>query len=259
MAEVRGPRRPPHRRFPRRRGAIAAAFAAGAALALAGCSPATRATTATTTTATTTATTATSSTSSTIPRTTTTVAPATTTTTDPGLLPQTPTEPPVGSPLQGRLAPLWAAIVSGSSAGARGEFFPKSAYLAMKTGVIPTPASDYADRLVAFYTLDLGAYHAALGSGAAGAQLVGVDADPSYAAWIPSGACENLIGYWHLPGVRIVYRENGQVRSFAVASLISWRGVWYVVHLGPNPRPENVGTVDLPATGPGIPGPPGGC
>jgi hypothetical protein len=49
------------------------------------------------------------------------------------------------------------------------------------------------------------------------------------------------------------------VRSFGVASLISWRGLWYVVHLGPNPRPSDVGTVDQPAIGPGSPGPGGGC
>ena len=165
----------------------------------------------------------------------------------------------MGESLQARLTPLWAAIASGSFTGVWDLFFPESAYLAMKTGVLATPASDYTDRLVAFYTLDLAAYHAALGSGAGAARLVSVNADPADAAWIPPGDCENLIGYWHLPGVRIVYEENGQVRSFAVASLISWRGVWYVVHLGPNPRPTNVGTVDQPATGPGTPGPPGGC
>jgi hypothetical protein len=86
-----------------------------------------------------------------------------------------------------------------------------------------------------------------------------VNANPSYASWIPPGSCENKIGYWHLPNIRMVYTVNGQQESFAVASLISWRGVWYVVHLGPNPRPSNVGTVDMPAFGPGTPGPAGGC
>ena len=41
--------------------------------------------------------------------------------------------------------------------------------------------------------------------------------------------------------------------------MISWRGEWYVVHLGPNPRPTNTGTVDMPALGPGTPGSAGGC
>jgi len=209
---------------------------------------------------------ATTSTASTVgrgPATTTTAPPKATvpaaTTTDPGQLPQTETEPPVDNRLTSTLTPLWSAITSGAAAGARGEFFPETAYLQMKSGLLPDPSTDYTDRLIAFYNLDLAAYHHALGAGAATAALVGADADAADAAWIPPGACENRIGYWHLPGVRLVYREAGTIRSFAVASLISWRGVWYVVHLGPNPRPSDVGTVDQPATGPGEPGPPGGC
>ncbi len=186
-------------------------------------------------------------------------APATTTTTDPGRLPQTRAEPPVGSSLRSRLMGLWDAMVSGSFRTALPLFFPESAYLRMKTGLLPDPAADYADRLIGFYRLDLAAYHRALGAGAAGATLVSVRAAPADAAWIPPGACENLIGYWHLPGARFAYREEGVVRSFAVASLISWRGTWYVVHLGPNPRPVDIGTVDQPAVGPGTPGPAGGC
>ncbi len=193
------------------------------------------------------------------PATTTTVAPTTTTTTDPGLLPQTSTEPPVDASLQSTLSPLWTAIVSGSAATGRSVFFPQTAYLQMKTGVLPDPTSDYAERLIAFYNLDLAAYHTALGAGAPGATLIGVDADAADAAWIAPGSCENRIGYWHLPGVRLVYREAGSVQSFGVASLISWRGVWYVVHLGPNPRPVDIGTVDQPSAGPGTPGPAGGC
>jgi hypothetical protein len=206
----------------------------------------------------------TSGTASSRPPTTTTAAPTTTTvapttTTDPGLLPQTPAEPPVDRSLQSTLTPLWSAIVSGAQPAPRDVFFPQSAYLQMKTGVLPDPASDYADRLIAFYNLDLAAYHQALGAGAATAKLVAVDADAADAAWIGPGSCENRIGYWHLPGVRLVYQEGGTVQSFAVASLISWRGVWYVVHLGPNPRPSNVGTVDQPSPGSGTPGPAGGC
>lgn len=154
---------------------------------------------------------------------------------------------------------LWTAIVSDDPDPALGVFFPRSAYLKMKTGVIPNPSGDYSDRLVAFYRLDIAAYHDYLGPGASEARLVTVSADTSYARWISPGYCENTIGYWHLPGVRLVYSENGAVHSFAVASLISWHSVWYVVHLGPNPRPSDVGTVDQPALGPGTPGPPGGC
>ena len=81
----------------------------------------------------------------------------------------------------------------------------------------------------------------------------------NYAAWVYPGACHNKIGYWHVPGARVVYRVHGQERSFGIASLISWRGVWYVVHLGAVQRTVVTGIVYQPAAGPGVPGPPGGC
>jgi hypothetical protein len=168
-------------------------------------------------------------------------------------------EPPVDATLKSTLAPLWSAIVGGSVTGAAPVFFPRTAYLQMKTGLLPDPSSDYADRLLAFYNLDIAAYHEALGPDAGSATLLSVDATAGDAAWIPPGSCENSIGYWHLPGVRFVYSVGGAVQSFAIASLISWRGQWYVVHLGPNPRPEDIGTVDQPAAGAGSPGPAGGC
>jgi hypothetical protein len=154
---------------------------------------------------------------------------------------------------------LWRAIVAGAPIQGRQVFFPESAYLKMKTGVLPDPAGDYTWRLVAFFNLDTAAYHAHLGTDPAAATLLAVESNPSLAAWIPPGACENTIGYWHLPGTRLVYESGGNTYSFRIASLISWRGVWYVVHLGPNPRPSNVGTVDDPQVGPGVPGPGGGC
>ena len=182
-----------------------------------------------------------------------------TTTMDPGSRPQTHVEPTFGTALDGQMRTLWGAIVAGSPSQGRQAFFPKSAYLRMKTGVLPDPAGDYTWRLIAFFNLDVVAYHAHLGTDPAAAQLVSVESNPSLATWIPPGACENTVGYWHLPGTRLAYRSGGHTYSFRVASLISWRGVWYVVHLGPNPRPSNVGTVDDPQVGPGVPGPGGGC
>jgi len=200
--------------------------------------------------------TTTTSTSTTVPP-----PPATTTTVDPGLLPQTSDEPSFGAPLKATMDTLWGAIVADSPDQATSVFFPRTAYDKMKTGLLPNPDADYSSRLLAFFRLDIAAYHQLLTStgDASTTTLVSVSAQPSYAAYIGPGHCENLIGYWHEPGVRIVYQQGSVVRSFAVDSLISWRGVWYVVHLGPNPRPSDVGTVDQPATGPGTPGPPGGC
>jgi len=158
-----------------------------------------------------------------------------------------------------RLNSLWTAIVRDELSRAEPLFFPGSVYVRMKTGIITNPASDYASRLVAFFRLDLAAYHSFVGGAATRATLIGVRVAPGTAQWIAPGACENHFGYWHLPNVRLVFSSGGAVRSFAVASLISWRGEWYVVHLGPNPRPYNIGTVALPATGAGTPGPGGGC
>jgi len=56
----------------------------------------------------------------------------------------------------------------------------------------------------------------------------------------------------------VVYRLHGRERSFGIAALIAWRGVWYVVRFGGITRPA-VGMVDAPARGQGIPGPQGGC
>jgi hypothetical protein len=162
-------------------------------------------------------------------------------------------------PLKAELQILWSALVSGSQSQALPLFFPESAYITTKTGQILSPAGDYSARLLAFFGLDIAAYHQLLASGPDAPTLVDVDVAPGDAQWIGPGQCENNVGYWHLPGVRLVYQQGGNLRSFAVASLISWRGVWYVVHLGPNPRPANIGTVDQPASGPGVPGSAGGA
>ena len=79
------------------------------------------------------------------------------------------------------------------------------------------------------------------------------------ASWISPGVCTNSIGYWHVAGARVVYRQDGQLHSFGIASLISWRGDWYVVHFGAVLRDSATGIVDQPTAGEGVPGPPGGC
>lgn len=177
----------------------------------------------------------------------------------PGRLPQTADEPGFGPQLTTPMRVLFDAIVNDSPQRGHTAFFPKAAYISMKEGIIADPSRDYEDRLVAFFNLDLGAYQAALGDPPTAAHLTAINADQSLAQWIAPGTCENSVGYWHLPGTRLVYSVNGAVHSFRVASLISWRGHWYVIHLGPNPRPANVGTVDDPQDAAGVPGPGGGC
>ena len=176
----------------------------------------------------------------------------------PGSLPQTTLEPSFGTPLTKQMTTLASAIAHHSVAMGNKVFFPEAAYVRMKTGEIPSPAGDWRSRLFSFFVLDLGAYRDRLFA-THHTTFVRVEANPRYAQWIPPGVCENKIGYWHEPNVRLVFRHNTTLESVLVASLISWRGVWYVVHLGPNPRADNVGTVDGYQLGAGAPGPGGGC
>lgn len=183
-----------------------------------------------------------------------------TATSDPGFLPPASDEPPTDvASVSSRMAPLWTAIQTGSLSKGMTVFFPESAYLQMKTGAISNPPGDYQNRLVALYNMDLGVYRSALGSPPSSAAVVSVEVDPELAQWVAPRTCANTIGYWHLPNIRISYSSGGSVSSFGVFSLISWRGAWYVVHLGPVPRTSGSGLLDLPASGPGIPGPGGGC
>lgn len=195
------------------------------------------------------------------PATTTTTTPSTTsTTTNPGTLPQTATLPPgTSSQLRSEEAALWRGVVTGTVKNAMTSFFPEAAYVQLKD--LADRSADWQDRLVGEFRADLKAAHALLGTGAAAATLVGVSVPEQYAHWVAPGTCYNSIGYWEVPNSRLVYDVGGAVRSFGIASMISWRGQWYVVHLGAVTRPTTTfrstttfqGKVDDPATGPGVP------
>jgi hypothetical protein len=172
-----------------------------------------------------------------------------------GALPQTTAFPSTRSvAFRNAMVDLWLAVMAGNSRFALPAFFPEAAYEQVKA--IPNPAADWQDRLWYDFALDVRAAHGLL---ARDARLVQVIVPAAEAAWIYPGACYNSVGYWHVGGARVVYLEHGQERSFGIASLISWRGVWYVVHFGEVLRPVVTGVVDQPAVGPGVPGPPGGC
>lgn len=171
-----------------------------------------------------------------------------------GARPQTRAVPKTGTAaFRGLTTDLWLAVTTGNPAYGRPAFFPEAAYSQVKA--IADQAYDWKTRLWGEFTLDVAAAHRVVGSGA---RLVTVVVPAQYMNWVPSGACFNKIGYWHLPGARVEYRKDGQVSSFGIASLISWRGVWYVVHFGGVARAGG-GMVDQPAAGEGVPGPPGGC
>jgi hypothetical protein len=147
------------------------------------------------------------------------------------------------------MASLWAGVVQDSHTVALPAFFPLGAYVHLKA--ISDPTADWTNRLVHDYNLDIAAAHALLGSHAASARLLSVDVISSYGHWIPPGVCVNSIGYYEMPNARVIYREDGHIRSFGIASMISWRGVWYVVHFGGIRRSAGVGMVDDAAVGPG--------
>lgn len=151
---------------------------------------------------------------------------------------------------------LWLAVTQGKPALAKDAFFPVDAYKQVKA--IADPAADWKARLWDDFALDVLAVHRLLGPAARKARLVRILVANDQAAWIDPGACFNSIGYWHVAGSRVIYRAGGHERSFGIASLISWRGAWYIVHFGGVVRPA-VGLVDAPAAGQGAVGPQGGC
>ncbi|MGO8873670.1 MAG: hypothetical protein ACLQPH_20170 [Acidimicrobiales bacterium] len=183
--------------------------------------------------------------------TTTTTAPAVTTTTSgAGSLPQTAAFPSsTSSQFTAAMGDLFDAVAHGTPATAAGAFFPEAAYVQLKS--IGDAAGDYQGRLLAEYDQDIMAANADLGPGAPAASLVSVDVPMQYAHWVPPGECENSVGYFEVANSRLVYSLGGSTRSFGIASLISWRGEWYVVHLGAILRSGSAGEVLDPVSGPG--------
>lgn len=150
----------------------------------------------------------------------------TSTTVDPGTLPQTSQLPSATDPaFQQRMSDLWSAIVSGQPATAAAAFFPLGAYLQVKA--ISDPEHDYRTRLIADFGQDIMTLHDQV-SGQATFESVSV---PDAAKWILPGVEYNKGSYWRVYATRVTYRLHGQTRSFTIASMISWRGEWYVVHL----------------------------
>jgi len=184
------------------------------------------------------------------PVTTTSLDPTTTTTTGPGSLPQSGAFPTASdAKFTSSMTSLFGSISSGTPATASAAFFPEAAYLQLK--VLPNSSSDYEQRLVAEYDLDIQAAHRLLASQGPTARLVGVSVPEANAHWVQPGVCSNSIGYFEVANSRIIYTVGGQRHSIGIASLISWRGQWYVVHLGAILRSGSGGVVLDPESGDG--------
>ena len=186
--------------------------------------------------------------------------PPTTTTSlpDPGLAPQTATLPSASDPsFQARMRDLFYGIAYDSIGTALQSYLTLDSYLAIKN--LTDNGYDYAHRLLFEFALDIEAAHALIASQGSSASFVGVQVPTANIHWISPGACYNKEGYWNVPGSRLLYMVGGTLHSIGIASLISYRGQWYVVHLGAETRAVRIGIVDSPASGAGTPGPPGGC
>jgi hypothetical protein len=174
---------------------------------------------------------------------------------DAGAEPQTATQPQTSSlAFRNAIHDIWLAVTTGNPDYALPAFFPEKAYEQVKA--IAAPDFDWKDRLWLDFTLDLAAVHQLVKPAA---RLSSVIMPAQYYQWIPPGACYNNDGYWHAPGARVVYEEGGVTHSFGIASFISWRGDWYLIHLGAVVRDGAYGIVDDPEPGTGVPGPPGNC
>jgi hypothetical protein len=160
---------------------------------------------------------------------------------DPGALPQTNALPSgQDAAFQAGAQSLWQAIVQDKPELARSFFFPLSAYRQVKA--IWDPDADYQNRLISWYDLDIQAAHARLGS-TSDARFVSMTVPESNAEWIEPGVEYNKGSYYRVYGTRLNYQVNGHAASIGVFSLISWRGEWYVVHLGPSTRAATEGIV----------------
>jgi len=153
-------------------------------------------------------------------------------TVEPGGLPQTRDQPGVdGAAFLAGSRALWQAIVADDPAPAMPFFFPLSAYRQVKD--VKDPTADWHNRLVTAFGRDIHRLHQQLGSDATQARLVGLDVPTDRATWVDPGQEHNKLGYWRVYGSLMRYEVAGTMRSMAIYSLISWRGEWYVVHVGP--------------------------
>ena len=162
--------------------------------------------------------------------TTTTSSSTTTTTVDPGTLPQTDARPTgSGAAFDARMEALAAAIIANDPSLGLTSFFPVTAYEQTKKNT--NPAADWQNRLIANFDVDVSTAHARLGANAASAVFRGVEV-PDSAVWVKPGEEYNVGPYWRVFRAQMLFDVAGTTVRIPIESMISWRGEWYVVHLG---------------------------
>ena len=161
---------------------------------------------------------------------TTTVAPTTSTTVDPGTLPQTDQKPTTDDPaFTARMNVLADAIINNTPDSAISTFFPVEAYKQTKKNT--NPAADWNNRLITNFRVDVADANKKLGANAKSATFQGVTV-PNSATWVKPGEEYNVGPYWRVLNSTMNFTVDGKSVSIPLNSMISWRGQWYVVHLG---------------------------
>lgn len=150
---------------------------------------------------------------------------------DGGTLPETEDKPSTTTPLfRHHVALLFQAIKADDASIAMPFFFPLPAYEVVKD--IDKPERDWKLRLVAHFKRDVHEYHRKLGADPDKAELIGMDVAEDRSRWMKPGSEGNRIGYYRVLRSQLRYKDaDGKERSLPITSLISWRGVWYVVHV----------------------------
>jgi len=170
------------------------------------------------------------STTTAAPSTTSTTAPPTTTTVDPGTLPQTDEKPSGGgAAFDSRMKVLAEAITNNTPETAISTFFPVTAYKQTKKNT--DPAADWNNRLIANFKVDVADANKKLGPNAKSAIFTGVSV-PDTAVWVKPGEEYNVGPYWRVFKAQMNFSVDGKNVQIPIESMISWRGQWYVVHLG---------------------------
>lgn len=134
-----------------------------------------------------------------------------------------------GEAFDHRARALWDAVVADDPSIAVPTFFPLAAYRQVKA--IKDPTTDWHARLIAEFESDVHALHRRLGADGPIASFTGLSV-PDTAVWVTPGQEYNKLPYWRVYGSTLDYSVGGGEHSLPVSSLISWRGQWYVVHLG---------------------------
>jgi hypothetical protein len=146
------------------------------------------------------------------------------------LLPQTDARPVAeGEQFLARIERLVAAIRADDPTLAEAAFFPKLAYEQVKA--IPQPGKDYEQRLLGAFARDIHALHVKLGPAAKSLRLVGVDVPAAKVQWMAKGKEGNRIGYYRVVSSQLRLATDHALAPIRIASMISWRGEWFVVHL----------------------------